>query len=186
MKLVIIFGPQAAGKMTVGHELEAITDLKLFHNHMTIELVHPFFDFGTPAFERLVTLFREKMFEEVAGSDLYGIIFTYVWAFNSPSDWAFIEKTKSTFEAAGGEVYFVELQATLDERLRRNVTPHRLAHKPTKRNVQRSEENLKLSMKTHRLYSHDGEITHNRYLKIDNTHLSAAETAMRIKQTFDL
>lgn len=39
MSLVIIFGPQAVGKMTVGHALEDITDLKLFHNHMTIELV---------------------------------------------------------------------------------------------------------------------------------------------------
>lgn len=42
MKFVLIFGPQAVGKMTVGHELEKRTDLKLFHNHMTIELVTPF------------------------------------------------------------------------------------------------------------------------------------------------
>ncbi|GAE48204.1 hypothetical protein JCM21738_5289 [Mesobacillus boroniphilus JCM 21738] len=40
MKFVLIFGPQAVGKMTVGHELEKITELKLFHNHMTIELVN--------------------------------------------------------------------------------------------------------------------------------------------------
>jgi hypothetical protein len=33
MKFVIIFGPQAVGKMTVGYELEKITDLKLFHYH---------------------------------------------------------------------------------------------------------------------------------------------------------
>ncbi|MED3553043.1 hypothetical protein P4449_21750 [Cytobacillus praedii] len=38
MKFVLIFGPQAVGKMTVGQELEKITELKLFHNHMTIEL----------------------------------------------------------------------------------------------------------------------------------------------------
>ena len=29
MKIVIIFGPHAVGKMTVGHELEKITNLKL-------------------------------------------------------------------------------------------------------------------------------------------------------------
>ena len=44
MKFVILFGPLAVGKMTVGQELEKITGLKLFHNHMTIELVLPFFD----------------------------------------------------------------------------------------------------------------------------------------------
>lgn len=56
MKFILLFGPQAVGKMTVGHELEKITELKFFHNHMTIELVYPFFGFGTEAFNRLVNL----------------------------------------------------------------------------------------------------------------------------------
>ena len=63
MKLIIIFGPQAVGKMTVGHELEKITDLKLFHNHMTIELVSPFFSYGTKTGKRLVNLFRKEILE---------------------------------------------------------------------------------------------------------------------------
>ena len=37
--LVIILGPHAVGKMTVAQELKKITDLKLFHNHMSIEPV---------------------------------------------------------------------------------------------------------------------------------------------------
>jgi len=56
--------------MTVGHALEKITDLKLFHNHMTIELVAPFFSYGTETGKRLVKLFRKEIFEEVAKSDL--------------------------------------------------------------------------------------------------------------------
>ena len=39
MKLVFIIGDAAVGKMTVGQELMKITDLRLFHNHMTIEPV---------------------------------------------------------------------------------------------------------------------------------------------------
>ena len=39
MKLVFILGDAAVGKMTVGQELMKITDLRLFHNHMTIEPV---------------------------------------------------------------------------------------------------------------------------------------------------
>lgn len=31
MKFILVLGPQAVGKMTVGHELEKITPLKLFH-----------------------------------------------------------------------------------------------------------------------------------------------------------
>ncbi len=47
MKFVLLFGPQAVGKMTVGQELERLTGLKLFHNHMTIDLVAPFFSYGS-------------------------------------------------------------------------------------------------------------------------------------------
>ena len=81
MKLILIFGPQAVGKMTVGHELEKMTELKLFHNHMTIELLHPLFGFGTETW-RLSDLFRKEIFEAVSKSDLYGLVFTYVWAFD--------------------------------------------------------------------------------------------------------
>lgn len=39
MKLLLLFGDAAVGKMTVGQELCKITDFRLFHNHMTIEPV---------------------------------------------------------------------------------------------------------------------------------------------------
>ena len=35
--LVVLVGPPAVGKMTVGHALAARTGLRLFHNHHTIE-----------------------------------------------------------------------------------------------------------------------------------------------------
>ena len=42
--LLIVIGPHAVGKMTVGQELARITELKLFHNHMSIELVRKLFE----------------------------------------------------------------------------------------------------------------------------------------------
>ena len=87
MKFVLLFGPQAVGKMTIGHELEKITKLKLFHNHMTIDLVSNFFDYGSKEGSKLVNLFRNEIFEEVSKSNLYGIIFTYVWALDQKADW---------------------------------------------------------------------------------------------------
>ena len=80
MNFVVIFGPPAVGKMTVGSELAQITGFKLFHNHTTIDLVLNFFPFGHPQFGKLVGEFRRRIFEEVAASDLAGLIFTYVWA----------------------------------------------------------------------------------------------------------
>lgn len=92
MKLVIIFGPHAVGKMTVGQELAKITNLKLFHNHMTIDLVSNFFDFGSTEGKRLVNLFRMEIFQAVAKSDLEGLIFTFMWALDSQEDWDYIKK----------------------------------------------------------------------------------------------
>lgn len=42
MKLIILFGPQAVGKMTVGQSLASLTNFKLFHNHMSIDFVSQF------------------------------------------------------------------------------------------------------------------------------------------------
>jgi hypothetical protein len=186
MKFVLIFGPQAVGKMTVGQELAKVTDLKLFHNHMTIDLVNPFFDYGTKEGKRLVGLFRQEIFEAVAKSDLNGLIFTYVWAFDLTSDWDYVHKVCQIFESQGGTVYFVELEAELDERLERNKSPNRLEHKPTKRNIEWSENDLKKSMVNHRLNSLPGEIKREEYLKINNSNLSAAEVAKMIKEMFFL
>ncbi len=186
MKLVIIFGPPAVGKMTIGQELEKITGLKLFHNHMTIELVAPFFSYSTGTGRRLVKLFREEMFKEVAGSDLEGMIFTYVWYFDEKGDWEYIEEITDIFKQKGADIYYVELEADLEERLHRNVTPHRLLHKPTKRDVVFSEDSMKKASVEHRMNSFPGEVKEKNYIKINNTNLDAKTVAMTIKSEFDL
>lgn len=172
--------------MTVGQELENITDLKLFHNHMTIELVTPFFEYGTKEGIRLVELFRQEIFEEVSKSNLYGLIFTYVWALDLQEDWDYVNKISKTFESRGGSVYYVELEANLEERIMRNKSPNRLEHKPTKRNIENSESDLKRTVETYRLNSYEGEIKKEHYLKINNTNLSAIEVAEMIKEEFYL
>jgi hypothetical protein len=59
-----------------------------------------FFDFGTPPFQRLVGEFRRRIFEEVAASDLPGMIFTYVWAFDQASDAAAVDEFARPFASA--------------------------------------------------------------------------------------
>ncbi|MGN7381928.1 Uncharacterised protein [Chlamydia abortus] len=172
--------------MTVGQELEKITGLKLFHNHMSIEMVAPFFSYGTEPGKRLVRLFRRAIFEEVANSELEGLIFTYLWSFDSQADWDYVESVCQIFEAKGGEVYFVELEAELEIRLERNISPHRLKHKPTKRNIEFSETDLKSKMARNRLNSYDGEIKRENYIRINNSSLSPEHVAGLIKQRFEL
>ncbi|WP_042220698.1 AAA family ATPase [Oceanobacillus manasiensis] len=186
MKFVLITGPQAVGKMTVGQELAKITDLKLFHNHMTIDLVSHFFDYDTKEGKRLVNLFRQEIFEEVAKSDLYGMIFTYLWAFNLQADWDYVKRVTQLFESKGATVYYVELEAGLGERIQRNKSSNRLEHKPSKRDIEWSENRLKQSIEKYRLNSLEDEIDFLNYMKINNTNLSAEEVAELVKEKFDL
>lgn len=186
MKLVILFGPPAVGKMTVGFELERLTGLRLFHNHMTIDLVLRFFNFGTPPFQRLVDEFRTRIFEEVAASNLPGLIFTFVWALEEQSDKAFIDRTCAIFGSRGADVCFVELVATLDERLRRNETELRLAQKAPKRNLEHSRRNLLETEQRHKINTENDFFYPESYLRVDNTNLPPDVVALEIANRFDL
>lgn len=184
MKLVLLFGPQAVGKMTVGQELAKITELKLFHNHMTIDLVSHFFDYSTKKGQDLVNSFRNQIFEEVAKSDLEGLIFTFVWRFDKQLDWDYVQNVVDTFEAENAEIYYVELEADLEERLARNSTPNRLEHKPFKRNLEWSRNDVITTAERFRLNSLPDEISFSNYLRLDTMTKTAEETAREIKKYF--
>lgn len=180
MKLVIISGPPAVGKMTVGQALAKQTNWKLFHNHMSIELVHQFFDFGTPSFSRLDKLIRFGIFEEVAKSDLDGLIFTIVTAYNEQSDLDYLDQIIQVFEPRNPEVLIVDLSADLEARLKRNKAPQRLQHKPTKRDTEYSEKALLSYEKTYRMNSSESDLVGKDVLRINNTHLSPEQVAKHI------
>jgi len=188
MKLIFIVGPPAVGKMTVGQELKKITDFKLFFNHMSLELVNQFFDWSTPPFKNLDKTIRFAIFEEIAKSDLPGLIFTLVWAFELKEDEEYVDDIIGIFkkEKKDLEVHIVELKADLEERLRRNKTENRLLHKASKRDLERTEKVMLSNIEKHRMNSLDGELLHKNIFKIDNTHLTPDEVAIKIKEHFHL
>jgi hypothetical protein len=186
MKLIIITGPQAVGKMAVGRAIAAKSDLKLFHNHMTIDMVISIFPYATKEAQKLIRLFRKEIFESMANSDQAGLIFTYLWGFERQSDHDYVNALIDLFESKGAEVFVVELECDMNERLLRNKSPLRLQEKPSKRNVEWSESELIESAKKHRLNSLEGEIKHPNYLRINNTNLSENEVSDKIISFFNL
>jgi len=78
--------------MSVGQAITERTGLRLFHNHLSIELALRYFDYGTRAFVRLNEEIRCRVIDEVAASDLPGLVFTFVWAFDVPGDQAFVDE----------------------------------------------------------------------------------------------
>lgn len=178
MKLVLIVGSGAVGKMTVGQELMKITDLRLFHNHMMIE---PVIDILGYFHGGVTQKLREVIFEEFLKSDNVGMIFTFMWAFDMPSDWEYITTLAARFD----EVYCVELIADQAVRLERNKTENRLKNKASKRDIEASNQRL-LNEERYRLVSNEGEIPFENYLRIDNTNLEPDVVAQMIKEKFNL
>jgi hypothetical protein len=80
----------------------------------------------------------------------------------------------------------VELEATLATRLERNQTPLRIAHKPSKADVEASEARLLSNEHGHRMNSSGDFFYAGHYLKIDNEHLGPEQVAALIQEAFKL
>lgn len=183
MKLLFIIGDAAVGKMTVGQELMKITELRLFHNHMTIEPVIEIFGrYDGKTIDEL----REVIFKNYAASGNYGMIFTLMMDFDMPSEWENLEHIKSIFSPYGTEFYYVELIAPQEIRLKRNGTENRLKNKASKRDIAVSNQRLMSDDKNHRCVSYKGEIPFDNYLRIDNSDKEPDEVARIIKESFHL
>lgn len=188
MDLVVIMGPQAVGKMTVGRELEKKVDAKLLHNHETIDLFAKFLGYGKETF-RLSDQTRKELFKAFVSNEqnvTKSIIFTVVVAFDLIEDIDFLTEISEIFLDGHGRVFFIELEADLDTRLQRNIGESRLEAKPSKRNIEFSRNELLTTHEKHRLNSLPSEVTEKipqvNYLKINNTHLEAEEVADRIAE----
>ncbi len=186
-QLVIILGPHAVGKMTVGQELSKITPLRLFHNHMSIELARKLFEHSEPEWRALNGAIRQTVFELFANGDFPGLIFTYMFAFDEQSEYEYILGIIELFKSKGAECHVVELCADFEERLLRNRSENRLLHKESKRDIEWSEREMRKTSAKYRLNSNDGEkLPFESYTKIDNTHLAPDEVARLIKEKFGM
>jgi hypothetical protein len=183
MRLLLIIGPPAVGKMTVGRAVADRSTFRLFHNHHTIELLLDVFDYGTPPFRTLNSEFRRRIIEEAAeaGTDL---VFTFVWDLDLPEETEWLADLVAPY---GDRVAVVELVADLDTRLARNRTEHRLAEKKSKRDLEWSDANVRGMEADYRMSSVPGLdapgerlLARWPHLVIDNSDLPADETADRI------
>lgn len=183
--LIIICGPQAVGKMTVAECLRDKLRYNMMMNHDSIEISDRIFGFATPAQKEFNAAFREKAFELAVKHDV-DLIFTYVCAFEIPQERAYLTELASLFTDSGGEFYFVELNASLEARLQRNETPHRIERKASKRDTAWSRANLLRDAERHQLNTNDGEFWFPNHIKIDNTNLCPEEVADMIIEKFKL
>ena len=188
MQLVVIFGPPAVGKMTIGRRVVERSGFRLFHNHALIEPLLEVFDYGTPPFVRLLREMRQQVVEEAAASGT-DLVLTYVWGLELPGDVEELSQQIAAYVKRGAVVSFVELAADLQTRLERNRTEHRLAEKRSKRDLAWSDSNVR-DMERH-VMNTDVEpagdalpglrlLGQHRHYRLDTSQLTPEQSAERI------
>ena len=181
-RLVMIFGPAAVGKMTVGQALADATGFKLLYNHRIVDLVTDLFEFGTAGFHQLARPFTLQMLDAAAehGIDL---ILTHGLIFRWPSARTLIDDFSAAYRTRGGEVSYVELATPLAVRLARNETENRRRHKKVD---WATPERLR-EMEDWAPWNSNGDFPYpERHLVIDNTALDPDEVAAMIQRRFAL
>lgn len=123
MKLIIIHGPPAAGKLTVGTELSRLTGYRLFHNHVSIDCVKTVFDFGTPLFWRVIEDVRRDIISAAAREGI-DVIHTFCYEFGVDDE--HFSKLIASAEDHGGKVHIVLLICDDEERRRRIANESRV------------------------------------------------------------
>ncbi|HCM89373.1 MULTISPECIES: AAA family ATPase [Vagococcus] len=193
MSLIVLIGPHAVGKMTVGKELEKQIEGKLLFNHQTIDLYANFLGYTEDAFrlsdETRINLF-ESFVKNIKTNLTKTIIFTVLADFDSSSDIDFLEKIASIFLKEQQVVYFVALNAAVETRIKRNIHENRLQAKPSKQNITFSQNELITSMEKYRLETSLEELQtlfpKVTSMTIDNTCLSPQQVTNKIIKKFNL
>jgi hypothetical protein len=176
VKLVVIYGAPGVGKLTTGRALAELTGFTLFHNHLTFNLVHAIFPFGSPPFWELTATIKLATFEAAARAGVPGLVFTFVYA--APEDDEFVGRMIETLERHGAEPLFVRLSCdTATHEARVAAGGRREMGKMS------SVDDLRGAL---RRWNLTAPIARRPTLEIDNSTLSAEAVARRIAEHFAL
>jgi AAA domain len=175
MRLLFLYGPPAVGKLSVARELAARTGFKLFHNHLSVDLVASVFPFGSEPFGRLVQSMRRGMMAEAARQGI-DLIFTFVYA--AGVDDGVVQELIEPVQTNGGEVLFVQLTCNRDELLARVQAPSRRAFRKLN-----DPAMLATLLDQHQL---DQPVPFGTSLQLDTVRLDPAQAAGCIVAHYDL
>jgi len=171
--LVYLYGPPAAGKLTIAERLAELTGFRVFHNHLTVNAIAPVFEFASPPFTEVLHRLRLDVFATAARSGV-GLIFTNNSAWSGDDARArfatFADTAARVVADNGGTTCFVKVTAPQAVLERRVAEASRRAHGKLV-DVRRLRELLA---------THDAAPLHADDMIVDSGALTPLEAAERI------
>jgi len=175
MKLIIIHGPPAAGKLTVANALSMRTWFKVFHNHLTIDCTEPVFGFGTDVFWDINLKLRCEVIAEATRNDI-DLIHTFCYE-KGKDDQRFRDLIAAA-EDNGGEAHTVLVHCRDDVRKDRIVAESRVRMRKLT-----DPDSVETSQQRNDLLS---PLPGRETLVIDTSDISPDESATRIIEYFGI
>lgn len=173
MKLILLYGPPAAGKLTVAKELAKLTEISLFHSHMILNDLASIFGYDSPERRKLEVEFKRRILEEVVASDKNLITTGSVTRENKEYYNWLINLVKKV----GGKVFLVRFTAD------RDVLHQRVKHESRAEKIN-SPEKLDQFLK---MYPENLEkFGEGEQFVLDTSELTPQESAKQIADRYDL
>ena len=174
--IIVLYGPVAAGKLTVGEILSEKLGYKLSHNHLINDLVRSVYDKGTLGGERLIEEFRIKFYEEVVKSGISFIItHTYSNNFVSKtglSDPEYMKKLEAIFEKHNANAIFIHIKSNKETLI------DRVSHQSRKRFRKLTDKEEMKKLLENNDFDTSAPVKNN--VVIDNSNFTPEETASKI------
>ncbi len=172
MRHVLLYGPPAAGKLSVAKILAERHGMTLLDNHLSFDIAVRVFDFGTPEFNDLLDQLRTALFEATAaaGRDTVATL-----VFGHPADRPYVERLREMAARCRVDLVCVQLCPPPSVLLKRVRSASRLDTYKI-----RDPEALQAVLAQHDLYTPIDETD----LRIDNSdtppHVVATDIAAQL------
>ena len=128
MKLIVLHGPPASGKLTLANRLKEELGFNVLHNHLTVDIaleIYP--EFGHGDFFEFVDNLRALTIEKACQNEVKGLIVTF--CYDSLSDTHVIEQWQSIVEKYGGELIPIYLNVAAEVLAQRVIASSRAGTK---------------------------------------------------------
>jgi tRNA uridine 5-carbamoylmethylation protein Kti12 len=113
MKLIILHGPPASGKLTLANHLKDKLGYNVLHNHLTVDLaLEVYSKFGADDFYDFVDKLRSLAIEKACINKMKGLIVTF--CFESTTDMKVVEQWETIVSNYGGKILPIYLNVSSD------------------------------------------------------------------------